>query len=492
MDQKQEQCIDGQWLSGSGAEMVSVDPVTGRVIWNGHESGAEQIDAAVAAARTAFEPWSQLTLEQRRRHLDQFANQLRTHRTSLAKLISSETGKPHWESLGEVDAMVAKIAITIEMCAHRCAEQIFDTPDARSITRFKPQGVVVVLGPFNLPGHLPNGHIVPALLLGNAVVFKPSELTPAVGGKMVSLWQSAGLPPGLVNLVQGGPAVGANLVSHKQIDGVYFTGSYAAGQAINRAVADRPEMVLALEMGGNNPLVVHCAGELDAAAYLTVLSAYITSGQRCSCARRLIVVNGSETEDFLQRLCVMIDQIKVGPPGDSVEPFMGSLISQAAAKKTLGFQQALCERGGRVLIESRAMDPSPAMLRPGLVDVSGVEDCGDEEVFGPLLQLVRVNNFDEAIEQANRTCYGLAAGLLCGDGELYRHFHRRVRAGVINWNRQTTGASSRLPFGGIGRSGNHRPSGAYAVDYCAYPVASLESQTLNMPKTPLPGILEPV
>jgi succinylglutamic semialdehyde dehydrogenase len=292
----------------------------------------------------------------------------------------------------------------------------------------------------------------------------------------------------VLNLVQGGRSVGAALVNSEPIDGVLFTGSYGGGRAISQVLAPTPEKILALEMGGNNPLIVHGVGDMEAAAYLTILSAYITAGQRCTCARRLVVVDG-HSDRFVERVIATARHLRVGLPADEPEPFLGPVISAAAAEQVGRAQQDLLDRGAEPLLELRPCGRSPALLSPGLLDVTEVVDRPDEEVFGPLLQLIRVRDFDEAIEEANRTAYGLSAGLLCDDGDLYQRFWQRIRAGVVNWNRQMTGASGRLPFGGVGRSGNHRPSGAFAVDCCAYPVASLEADQVTMPAQRLPGVL---
>jgi succinylglutamic semialdehyde dehydrogenase len=344
-----------------------------------------------------------------------------------------------------------------------------------------------VLGPFNFPGHLPNGHILPALLAGNTVAFKPSELTPHVGELMVRYWREAGLPDGVLNIVQGGREVGEALVAHQEINAVFFTGSFNGGRAINRALADRPGVITALEMGGNNPLIVDQAADIRAAAYLTIQSAFISAGQRCSCARRLIVPTGND--EFIETLIRMMAGVRVGPFDMEPAPFMGRVISDAAADKLLDAQRELVKRGGRMIVEMKSVEgQSRSMLRPGIIDVTDVRDRSDEELFGPLLQLIRVPDFDAAIREANATAYGLAAGLFSDDRQLYERFFHESRAGIVNWNRALTGASSRLPFGGVGHSGNGRPSAYFAADYCDYAVASIEVEKLAMPEKLAPGI----
>ncbi len=476
--------IGGNWTTGRGEILHSTNPATTETFWTGNIASPEDVDAAVAAARKSSPFWADKSVDSRIEILNAFANQLTAHLACFAELISRETGKPLWESLSEVDSMKGKVAASVEAFQTRRQESSRNIGDALGVLRYKPHGVVAVLGPYNFPGHLPNGHIVPALLAGNTVVFKPSELTPAVAEKTVELWQQADLPPGVLNLIQGARAVGESLVTHPNIDGVLFTGSFSAGRAINRALADHPGKIVALEMGGNNPLVVHNVSDLSAAANIIAQSAFVTAGQRCSCARRLIVSN--EIAETLSRaIAAVIDQMIIGPYTLNPEPYMGPLITDRAAAEILAAQSMLESRGAKSIIRSRPLDYSPAFITPALIDITDVGDRPDDEIFGPLLQLVRVRNFDEAIHECNRTCYGLAAGLLSDDRALFDRFLREVRAGVVNFNRPLTGASGLLPFGGVGCSGNHRPSGSFAADYCSYPVASLESDHLASSPKPV-------
>ncbi len=446
----------------------------------------DAIDRAVRAARAACESWAGTSIDDRAACLTRFAEQLRRNRDDLRELICRETGKPRWESATEIDAMIGKIAISIEAHRTRREETITKVADAAGVTRYKPHGVVAVLGPFNFPGHLPNGHIAPALLAGNAVVFKPSELTPLTGAKAVELWHLAGVPAHVIQVIQGDKEAGEALINHANIDGVFFTGSFAAGRAINHALADQPGKIVALEMGGNNPLIVHEPNDLMAAAYLTIQSAYLTAGQRCSCARRLIVTGNAEP--FLENLITMIGKIRVGLYTDNPEQFMGPVINEQAARRLLATQQDLLQRDAIALAEMKPLRNHAALLSPGLLDVTPVSFRDDVEHFGPLLQLIRVADLDAAIDEANRTSFGLAAGILTDDRAAHAKFFAKIRAGVVNWNRPLTGASSALPFGGVGNSGNHRPSAAFAADYCDFPVASLESETLVMPTKLTPGL----
>lgn len=463
----------------------SINPATGEPVWTGLAATPAEVHAAVGRARTAFRLWSRTTVPQREAVLRAFANTLNSRRAALAAAISHEVGKPKWEALTEVASMVGKIELSIAAHARRCA----DFTGGPAITRFRPHGVVAVFGPFNFPGHLPNGHIVPALLAGNTVVFKPSEHAPLVAELTAAAWRDSGLPAGVLEVVQGGREAGAALVDSPDVNGLFFTGSARTGLWLAEKFARTPEKILALELGGNNPLVVWHPGDHRAAALLTVQSAFLSAGQRCTCARRLIVPTGPSGDAFVAELVRFISTIRVGPFTDSPEPFMGPVISGAAATQVLSAQESLLARGATPLVKSRSLLAGTGLLSPGLIDVTAVRDRADEEIFGPLLQVIRVPDFDAALAEANATRYGLAAGLIADDPSLYARFRDEVRAGLINWNQQLTGASGAAPFGGVGQSGNHRPAGFFAADYCSYPVASIEVPELNMPATMPIGLI---
>ncbi|MCH9627037.1 MAG: N-succinylglutamate 5-semialdehyde dehydrogenase [Chlamydiales bacterium] len=475
--------ISGSWVEGIGEPFHSLNPATQLTLWEGRQATPDEVDEAVSAAREAFPKWSAYSFEKRLSLLKEYEKALKENSSQLVEAICQETGKPRWESTQEVSAMIGKIAVSVEAYHERCPDQAL-TPTLH--TRHKPHGVVAVFGPFNFPGHLPNGHIVPALLAGNTVVFKSSPYTPLVAEIMIQCFAS--FPPGVINLIQGKGDTGHSLAIHPQIDGLFFTGSHKTGMVLTETLHRHPEKILALEMGGNSPLIVNETNDLEGAAYLTIQSAYLTAGQRCSCARRLIVERDKEGDEFLKILAHMISSIQVGPYTDQPEPFMGPVIDLKAAEKLLNAQATYGAEGGHCLVEMTPLKEGLPFLTPGLMDVTDVSHLVDEELFGPFLRVTRVSSFEDAIHEANQTKYGLAAGLISSNPEKYRHFYREVRAGVINWNHPTTGASSRAPFGGLGNSGNFRPGGYYAADYCSYPVASMEQETLHIPKQITPGI----
>jgi len=481
------QCIQNVWEKGSGPLFESFNPATGASIWKGSSAGSKDVDNACEAASKAFEAWSNCTFNERIEYLHCFRDELEEEKENLALLIAQETGKPLWESKGEVEAMIAKIAISVSAYHERCPNGTLPNTSQVIKTFHKPHGVAVVLGPFNFPGHLPNGHIIPALLAGNTVIFKPSELTPATGEAIMNIWQKSGLPKGVLNLLQGGKETGSLLAEHAKINALFFTGSWETGKWLSEKFAPHPEKILALEMGGNNPLVIDAVQDLHTAAYLTIQSAFLTAGQRCTCARRLIVLKDVK-EAFITKLLAMTAKIQIGAFDSTPEPFMGPVIHVKAAEKLLKKQEDLILLGGIPLLQMKQINSALPFLTPGIIDVTEIDQVPDEEIFGPLLQITAVKNLAEAIEKANETAYGLCAGIISDEPEHFDLFYREVRAGVINWNTPTTGASSAAPFGGIGKSGNHRPSAYYAADYCSYPVASTESYPLIKPAKTSPGI----
>ena len=481
--------IHGQWCTGSDQGFSSENPCSGELLWSGDSAGQAEVDRAVGAARHAFELWSTQTLEQRIAFLRRYQEVLKSKQDIIADIISQEAGKPKWEAKTEVGAMIGKVDLSIDAYHKRTGEAHNENNGVTSRVCHRPLGVMAVFGPYNFPGHLPNGHIVPALLAGNTIVYKPSELTPLVASTMLRCLIDAGLPQGVVNMVQGEKSTGMLLSAHGGIDGLLFTGSSQTGAAIHRQFAGQPHKLLALEMGGNNPLIVHKAQDVTASIYNIVQSAFITAGQRCTCARRLIIVNSDEnSRALLDGLKVAVSRLLVGCPDAKVQPFMGPVISNAAADQLLDTQERLYKQGAEVIVAMQRVAKYRPLLSPGLLDVTNIKKREDEEFFGPLLQVIRVDTLDQAIAEANNTKFGLAAGIITDDDEVWARFYQASRAGIVNRNRPLTGASGGAPFGGTGASGNHRPSAFYAADYSAYPVASLEDDVQALPETLAPGV----
>ena len=480
--------INGAWLAGTGQELATIDPSTGAQTWTSKESTADEVQSAVQAARGAFDAWAMTPLEERIAVCTRFRDLLKESAEQLAQTISQEVGKPLWEARTEVATMANKVDISVQAYGARTGEVAAKVADGNAVLRHRPHGVFGVFGPYNFPGHLPNGHIVPALIAGNTVVFKPSEYAPRTAVMTVQLWEKAGLPAGVINLVNGGRDTGIALGKNDGLDGVLFTGSCQTGVALHKQFGGQPGKMLALEMGGNNPLVVWDVRDIDAAVHHAIMSAFISAGQRCTCARRLVVADTVEGDAFIERLVEVAATLSVGASNAEPQPFMGPVVSAAVAARLVQAQADMAAKGGKVLLQMKQLDPKAGFVTAGIVDVTNAKDIPDEEWFGPLLQIVRVADFDAAIKVANNTEFGLAAALLSNDEALWKQFSVQARAGIVNWNRPTTGAASSAPFGGVGKSGNHRPSAYYAADYCAYPVASIETSELEMPAKLSPGL----
>jgi succinylglutamic semialdehyde dehydrogenase len=457
----------------AAGEIVSFEPATGEELWRG---AIGDVDDIVSRARRAWPAWAAQPLSTRIELVRRFANEVRKEADKLAELIARETGKPMWESRTEVESVINKVEISIRAYAERTSQRKLDgAMQGTSALRHKPHGVMAVLGPYNFPAHLPNGHIVPALIAGNVVVFKPSEKTPATGELLAQCFHRAGISAAVVQVLIGGPEQGQALVAHDGIDGVLFTGSAHAGIAINRKLAGNPGKIVALEMGGNNPLVVWDTPKVSDAAVLVVQSAFTSAGQRCTAARRLIVKD-TMYDAVMEEVKRLADRIIVGAPFDEPAPFMGPVIDNRTADGLTESFVYLLSNGGRPIKHMIRLREDLPFLSPAIIDVTAMAERPDVELFGPMLQVVKVSEFDEAIAEANNTRFGLSASLVGGSPQDYNRFWANIRAGVVNWNRPTNGASSGAPFGGVGLSGNHRPSAYYAADYCAYPVASTEME----------------
>ena len=464
----------GRGAAGAAGDIVSFDPARpSRQVGHARvEPGA--VERAVHAARGAFECWSGRSMDARAEVLRAWAAVTRTHAERIAALISGEMGKTIAEARQEVALLADKVEVTLE---ERVRARIagYDLPGgATRVNRcgYRPFGVMAVVGPFNFPAHLPNGHWVPALLAGNTVVFKPSEKVPAVGALMAELMAESGVPDGVFNLVQGRGDAAAALVAHPGVDGVLFTGSWPVGRRILESNLDRPGRMVALEMGGSNPAIVLGCADLRQAVIECVRCAFLTTGQRCTCTRRVVVLR-EVADRFIAAAVESARSITVGAGDASPAPFMGPLVSREARDAVLSFQAERAARGARVLLEARAPEGEGWFVTPGVLQVDRFDRATDCEVFGPVLQVAVADDLDDALAQANATDFGLAASVFGRDAVAVERAVRGLRAGCINVNCGTAGASGKLPFGGLGRSGNLRPAGAAMVDSCAYPVASM-------------------
>ncbi len=470
--------IRGKWTQARGLDFERRSPITSDITYQGRCSSASDVEDAIDYALKNFVEWSMTPLESRIVIVQRFSKLLLEKKDAIAKLIRDEIGKPLWESRLEVESTAAKGDVSISAMQQRLKPT--------ETTTYRPYGVAAVIGPFNFPMHLPNAQIMPALLAGNSVLFKPSELAPSIAEVYTRLWSDAGLPPYALQLLQGDGRVAELLTQNRSVKAIYFTGSFETGQKIGRVSLEIPGRIVALEMGGNNPLIICPSAQTEIAAEIAAISAFITSGQRCTCARRLIVVENSATDTFLKILQKRALSYRAGMPSDSSDPFLGPLASESGYKRVVaGWKRSVAAKG-QVLLSLDTLEKT--LVTPGLIDMTDCETF-DEEIFGPILQVTRVPSLDKAIEAANKTEYGLVAAVLTLDQKEWEYIFPRLHAGIINWNGSTMGASGKAPFGGIGKSGNARPAGFFACDSAAYPVATTAYPELTLPTFIPKGLL---
>lgn len=460
--------------------------VVGRHSWS-----LAHVDDAVSAARTAFPSWRRLGQARRAELLRAYQAQLKLHADDLARCIAREIGKPLWEAKTEVGAMVNKVDVSLgEGAAFVKDTVIADLPGE---IRHRPHGVAAVLGPFNFPGHLPNGQLVPALLMGNTVVFKPSDKGAGTAVLMAKCFEAAGFPAGVFNLVQGAVPTAEKLVTHPGLDALLFTGSVPVGQRIVAANAHRPGLMVALELGGKNATLVLDDCELERTVRELAFSGFATAGQRCTATSRVIVTKGI-AERLVERLAAAARSVTVGHVFDD-GVFMGPVISEATRSQLLAAQAKAVSGGFEAVAPGGAVEvagrrgfyvrPAVHVARGGVTRVAGYTDA---ELFAPDLSVVTVDSLEQAIAVANETEFGLSAAVFTQSADAFERCADELRVGVLHWNRSSAGASGRLPFGGIGASGNHRPAGILMGQSCTYPLAVLLPQKAETPLPSWPGI----
>jgi succinylglutamic semialdehyde dehydrogenase len=445
----------------------------------------EAVDPAVDAARRAWPAWRDASPDARATALRRFGDALHADGERLARVIAREVGKPLWEARTEVAAMQAKIDITLSQGLELVAEREFAlAPGQVGRWRNPARGVLAVLGPFNFPGHLVHGHVVPALATGNCVVVKPSEQTPATGQLYAELASRAGFPPGVVNVVQGDGASGALLAAHPKLDGVLFTGSWTVGRRILEATLDQPWKLVALEMGGKNGVLVCADADLDAAAAAIAFGACVTAGQRCSATSR-VFAERAIADVLAARLAHLFRGIAIGHAEDD-GVFMGPLISRAARERHARVLALAAAEGADALVAGGPCDGPrrghyvrPSLHRLGAHDRTSAYQR--EEHFLPDAWLLAVDGVDEGLALLDATDYGLVASVFTRDREVYERAARTLRVGALNWNAATVGASSKLPFGGVKQSGNDRAAGAASTLYCTFAQANLEHAVAPAP-----------
>ncbi len=484
--------IDGAFVSGEeDALIVTRSPADQNDIVGEHIVTRSHIDRAVEAARRALPAWRRTSRQERESLLRRYQEEVRKEEDNFAQLIAREVGKAIWDSRGEAKALAGKVDLMLGEGAELTRDKVLE--DLPGAVRYRPQGVVSIIGPFNFPVHLPNGQLVPALLHGNTVVFKPSERTPNAAALLAKCIERAGFPKGVFNLVQGDGPSAARLASHPDIDAVLFTGSVAIGRKILEANLHNPGRMIALELGGKNPSIVLDDADIEWTARQIAFAAFASAGQRCTATSRIFATPGS-IGPLSDRLAELAKNLNVGHPLD-VTSFMGPMISEGSRAALLeaqgraraaGYQ--VIQEGGEFTVEGKpGWYVRPSVHRAPSAQVR-VEGYSHDELFGPDVAIYPVSSLEEAIAGANDTRFGLAASIFTKDEAAFEKASDEVRAGVFHWNQSTAGASGRLPFGGVGDSGNQRPAGITAGTLTVWPQAVRFAPPADAPLPSWPGL----
>jgi succinylglutamic semialdehyde dehydrogenase len=489
--------INGQFVSAQDpfGEIVRRNPAHPNKELGRYALSLANVDQAAHVAHKAFSSWKTLSQANRWQHLNQWAKEIQKVQGDLSHYLSTEIGKPLWEAQGEIRAIQEKFEITQTKAMQWVKDFSINHPNPKISGHcfFHPRGPLAVIAPFNFPLHLAMGHIIPALACGNTVLLKPSEYAPGISNMLAQTAHKAQLPPGIFNLIQGAKSVGERICKHPLIRGVLFTGSFQVGKIIEKQLFEDPKKITVLEMGGKNASVIWDDADPFRATASVLQSATITTGQRCSCTSRLFV-HKNIWPAIKKQLISLAEKLKIGDPL-AADTFMGPLVSQNSFEQFSFFQEKIIKLGGKNILQKK---PKITGSKDGfyvspeihlLEDYDPQNGYGDEEIFGPDLAIYLIENLKSACEMIEKSRYGLATSLYSKERKTFETFRNEVTAGIINWNRPTTGASSLLPFGGQKASGNDFPTALFAPLYCTYPVASLSSSH-DAPIDSYPGFPE--
>jgi acyl-CoA reductase-like NAD-dependent aldehyde dehydrogenase len=468
--QTQRNLIGGEWVESAGGKTFeSRCPANGDLIGVFPRSSAEDVDRAVAVAKDAYESWRLVPAPKRGEILFRFGSLVTEHKEELAKLMAREMGKVLAEAGGDVQEAI-DMSFYMAGEGRRLSGQTTpsELPDKFNMSVRQPIGVVGVITPWNFPIAIPSWKIVPALVCGNTVVFKPANDTPMLGQRFVELLVEAGVPPGVVNIVHGfGREVGDRIVRHPDVPVVTLTGSRDTGVAVLEAAAENLKHVH-LELGGKNGIIVMDDADLDLAVDGIVWSAFGTSGQRCTAASR-VIVHRAVYDELRSRLVAAVESLRLGP-GWEQDTDVGPVINAAALEKIHSYTEIGKDEGATLLsggeVASGDGFAEGFFYRPTIFgDVEPGMRIAQEEIFGPTTALIAVDDFDDAIRVANGIRYGLSSSIFTADVNRAFRAMRDLEAGITYVNAGTIGAEVHLPFGGTKETGNgHREAGQAALD----------------------------
>lgn len=442
----------------------------------------KNIDKVVDSAIEGFQTWRKTDILERIQFLKKYQEIATQRKEEIAFAIAIETGKPLWEARTEAGAVAAKVGVTITDSLKRIEQETINDvlPSIDGHIIRKPLGPSLVIGPFNFPCHLANGQILSALLTGNSIIFKPSEKTIYSSQLLIEIFHQAGFPKGVVNFINGTAKTTQDILKHPAIKGIFFTGSYNVGKKILEAVGTDITKLVALELGGKNTTIIHKDTDINHALPELLRACYLSSGQRCT-STSMIIVHKTIEQEFINRFKEITEKIIVDHPTQhAVDPFMGPLIDKIALEKYNASIKLGEDNGAEALLGIRdlGLNYEGHYAAPTIHYLSEAKKSNpftQEEIFGPNCCFTSYENIEDAINLANISDYGLAASIFTQDKDIYKLCVRDIDAGIINLNRSTVGASSRLPFGGVKNSGNHHPAAVSMVDHTVSTVASLET-----------------
>jgi aldehyde dehydrogenase (NAD+) len=467
--------LDGAWVEGVGEETFeSTNPATGESLGEFHRGVPADVDEALAAAEEAFEGWRSLSYVDRAEYLWDIYRELRDRTDELGEIVTRECGK----EISEGRADVVEAAHMVEWAASDARRPHGDVvpseiPAKDAYMRRKPRGVVGCITPWNFPVAIPFWHMAVTLVEGNTVVWKPAEQTPWCGQVIAEMFEAAGVPDGVFNMVQGFGDAGNAIVEDDRVDTVLFTGSAEVGHEIASKVGGEPGKLAACEMGGKNAIVVTEKADMDIAVHSAVMSSFKTTGQRCVSSERLIV-HTDVYDEFKERFVDLATDVAVGDPLDE-DSFMGPVVDESQVEKFSKYNDLARTEGAAVLVDREELDDEEIpdgheeghFVGPFVYEVEYDPELRvlEEEVFGPHVALVEYEgDVDRAIEIHNNTAYGLSGAIVSEDYRQINRFRDRAELGLAYANLPSIGAEVQLPFGGVKKSGNGYPSAREVIE----------------------------
>jgi aldehyde dehydrogenase (NAD+) len=476
---KGKNLIKGQWINATTGQFfeshspANWDETVGTV----PRSNGQDVNQAVSAARESFPIWRRISRIKRAEYLDAFVQRVKRDHEEISRLMAGEVGKSINEARADVTEGIHMIQHEFGLGRMPIGSIVAsEIEDKDSFIRRKPKGVVAAITPWNFPFAVPLWLIGPSLLEGNTMVFKPSEESPLVGQKIVEYFQEIGLPPGVLNLVQGtGEEAGKPLVRHPDVDVVVFTGSYEVGSEIKEVCAKDYKKMAVCEMGGKNALIIFEDADLKIALNAAILSVFKTTGQRCTSASRLIV-HEQIIDVFEQEFIKLTRRLNIGDPL-SEKTFMGPLINEAGRKKVESYNDLAVKEGGKVLLEGgrpkgkiyeKGFYVNPFVYR---MEHNSQNRVLREEVFGPHVAIIPFRTLEDAIRIYNDTPYGLSMAVITEDYRKAQAVREECQYGLGYMNLPTIGAEVHLPFGGVKKSGTGIPSAAGLVEAVTHKTA---------------------